>query len=872
MEYLNSKFSHSARQFIQNTASNIISLVFVAVLLLCLSNVAEAQFSFNSTNWTFVDKTPVPGNFNVSSFVAGVGGNPNHYVLSDTFVGQIFSCWHSQSLNLSQDFMFSFRITFGNGKQGYSDIADGVTFTLTTQPITDTLIGGPTNYIGYVGIPNSFAIEFDTEFNVYEGGPEWLLINGTSVSTECHTAYLQGSPIAIPGTYQPMLDNFASVRGQTICVTVIWKRTNGVDSSAGYDLITFIEGVERNNMHFATLGDLIPGLNQNNFYSNFGITSATCYYPNRHEIEFISLMNGNLPEMYDTTDYQFSAYTFMHLGKYEPHLGKNEGLYVRNDIRYTKKIILFACSEISLEFKFQFKFSSDTMNIPLAGICLYDTSYINDGIVLWSEVFDQNREWSYLDSGTYKPLPFGVGGFGMDSIRLDSIILSLVSDKLLDTFIIRLVALGDTMYFAIPFSIKEVNYDIFSDYFADSLPDNMQLINKGSKLHPDTLIVTLVPDSLEQSIKLPLLDSCEYVISGIDSSMFTASGVPKIVGLPDSAVLNFQFLDTCGISTSLEISLDCYCISPLNLVINAPECDEEVPCDCESVNFYSSFPQQGLPLKLIPPVNPNVPIFRYSYRICVDSLECVVGLEEPIINDYGLEYKYPAEICILPDTVYYDTAHSDTGLCFAVPMRLCQEMIPTPYCIDFGYRCQILPIGLEYHTYSVTIRAILESGEICEHTANLDFTCGRPLYKFIVVKDSTGGIVRPCDNNVIGICYELYNMVSEPLHIAIYDKFGYKQKDVMSEVPTKLSDTLTQDISMLPPDDYQMVFLMGNQLEIVPFTIEGIIKSAAVVPNPTSGIASVDYELNCLPSEPMRVTINDIITGNELIELHNGFV
>jgi len=114
--------------------------------------------------------------------------------------------------------------------------------------------------------------------------------------------------------------------------------------------------------------------------------------------------------------------------------------------------------------------------------------------------------------------------------------------------------------------------------------------------------------------------------------------------------------------------------------------------------------------------------------------------------------------------------------------------------------------------------------------------------------------------------------VPMPLHIAIYDKFGYKKKDVMSEVPTKLSDTLYADVRLLPPDDYYIAILMGSQFDVVPFTIEGIIKSAAVVPNPTSGIASVDYELNCLPSEPMRVTINDIITGNELIELHNGFV
>ena len=178
-----------------------------------------------------------------------------------------------KTLDLSKDFVFNFTLHFGGGISNNGMIADGFVFVMTTTPVSNSLIGTGVNYIGYgdgpsSGILNSFAIEFDTEYNSGEGGPGNLpFIN----DGDCHTSYLQnGSMAAIPGTFKPMQDSFATVRNKSICVKIVWKRTNGVDASGGYDLITYIEElstgvmVERNDMHFATLGDLISGLSQAN--------------------------------------------------------------------------------------------------------------------------------------------------------------------------------------------------------------------------------------------------------------------------------------------------------------------------------------------------------------------------------------------------------------------------------------------------------------------------------------------------------------------------------------------------------------------------------------------------------------------------------
>ena len=293
MAYI-SQFLSECVKHIQNLASNILSVgIAIVLLFMCVTNEINAQ---NQVITSFPDSSFHRNERPLGNY-APLGGNRHRLTRNRT--GEKTAIWwvsnpgsptpHSM-LDLSQDFVISFKLTFDS--ISYAVIGDGFTFCMTSQPTTNNLIGDRVWFIGYGTIQNSFAIEFDTEWgdrNVSdtpfgEGGP----LQGSG----CHTAYLKnGSMTALPGTYKPMLDNWAGVTGKTICVTIIWKRTNGVNSFGGYDLITYINNVERNNMHFAMLGSLISGLNPTNKYCNWGVTSANCT-DSEHIVEFIKMENG----------------------------------------------------------------------------------------------------------------------------------------------------------------------------------------------------------------------------------------------------------------------------------------------------------------------------------------------------------------------------------------------------------------------------------------------------------------------------------------------------------------------------------------------------------------------------------------------------
>ena len=100
-------------------------------------------------------------------------------------------------------------------------------------------------------------------------------------------------------------------------------------------------------------------------------------------------------------------------------------------------------------------------------------------------------------------------------------------NKYIETFKVMLIAYGDTLHF----EIEYYNTDLFYYYFTDNLRENMELIKDTNYNYfsaPHKLTLTLPFDSLHQTITLPLVDSCNYRISGVDSSKFEVP--PTIVG------------------------------------------------------------------------------------------------------------------------------------------------------------------------------------------------------------------------------------------------------------------------------------------------------------------------------------------------------
>lgn len=125
---------------------------------------------------------------------------------------------------------FQFRITNPGGAGGG---ADGLTFTV--QTVSDTA-GGIGQGIGYAGIGNSLAIEFDTYFNLgldETGGSNHVGID------------LNGSvdSVVSTGELSPNFDNgnvwyaWVDYNGLTDTLEARWSDTNNRPSSAGLSLI-----------------------------------------------------------------------------------------------------------------------------------------------------------------------------------------------------------------------------------------------------------------------------------------------------------------------------------------------------------------------------------------------------------------------------------------------------------------------------------------------------------------------------------------------------------------------------------------------------------------------------------------------------------
>jgi hypothetical protein len=103
----------------------------------------------------------------------------------------------SLGLNASFSTFFSFAILGRGGADVGNSGADGLTFTLQAN---STALGGNGGGLGYEGVPNSVAVEFDTYDNVEPGGSNHVGINtGGSITSLQSTPFLgpdfdNGSP------------------------------------------------------------------------------------------------------------------------------------------------------------------------------------------------------------------------------------------------------------------------------------------------------------------------------------------------------------------------------------------------------------------------------------------------------------------------------------------------------------------------------------------------------------------------------------------------------------------------------------------------------------------------------------------------------
>jgi hypothetical protein len=183
------------------------SLLAAAVLL---ADSAAAQ-SFNFSNFASTSGLSINGN---------AAQNGNKLRLTPALGNQSGSVFSTNSislgLNASFSTFFSFEIL---NRGGLGNGADGLTFTVQTN---SNSVGGIGGGIGYEGIPNSMAVEFDTFDNSEFGGSNHVGIdlNGSVTS------------VVTTGLLSPDFDNgqvwFAWVdyNGMTSVLQARWSQSN----------------------------------------------------------------------------------------------------------------------------------------------------------------------------------------------------------------------------------------------------------------------------------------------------------------------------------------------------------------------------------------------------------------------------------------------------------------------------------------------------------------------------------------------------------------------------------------------------------------------------------------------------------------------
>jgi hypothetical protein len=340
---------------------NLLVLVTISVLysisLLNAQTYPITNFSDTTYFWVVNNtrKTAAPSD-QVYGYISG-----NEYRLTGLPQWQSVAMWYNggsitgagneHKIDLSKDFIFDFKLYFGNDRRNNTaESGEGICFVLHNMDMTiDSIrnsIGSNGFFLGYgvcsgnnngntfaidttygdtanITIPNgtlpSFAIEFDTHWaNFFNGneGRELFDNNNYYSSATPHIAYLQGDRMhAMVGTAPNgnRENAMVSIAGNSWygwhCVRVHWKRTNGVDSSDGYDLTTYLdyETIARDGTfvfdgkHYNSISDLIPTLSEYEPYVSWGIVANNGENPTEKEISFIALRNDSLSIAKDST-------------------------------------------------------------------------------------------------------------------------------------------------------------------------------------------------------------------------------------------------------------------------------------------------------------------------------------------------------------------------------------------------------------------------------------------------------------------------------------------------------------------------------------------------------------------------------------------
>ncbi|OUR90828.1 hypothetical protein A9Q87_12820 [Flavobacteriales bacterium 34_180_T64] len=236
----------------------VLKKCFLLILIFCFSSKANAQL--------------------IPSFVGDANdlGGDCYRITPDLF-NQAGAVWYSNAIDLSSDFIIDFRANFGtNDANG----ADGM--TLVFKDSTNPIIGGLGGGMGYGGILNSLAIEFDTWQNNDLADPffDHIAIISNGLNNHTFAANLAG-PIQASITSTNIED------GNEHDIKIVW-------TAATNTLAVFFDCDQR----LSYTGDIINSIFSGVSDVYFGFTASTGGASNQHVVcfDYISFSSNLLDQ------------------------------------------------------------------------------------------------------------------------------------------------------------------------------------------------------------------------------------------------------------------------------------------------------------------------------------------------------------------------------------------------------------------------------------------------------------------------------------------------------------------------------------------------------------------------------------------------
>ena len=795
-------------------------MLIVSTLLFASLNGFEAEskiFTFNWPNDFYTDSASIQNGYLPDSCFM-YNPSEGYFQFTDTFLSVGSKIFLKEQISLKEDFVLNFKIRISTGKKNfpfpYPGQGLGVIFTTDRQEARYT----PHRFT--LGIP-AFICEIDQYHDALFRYSDGYDMEGDLSRTGYtqHTSFLKDNKyVAINGIHRLQTKDTSVCNNTWICCKIVYKVNSSGAGTIEFWMEEMATGqmVKRNSYNFPHIDSLISGVTDStNGLVYLGAGSSTCSgsteNPAKQDFKWLSLENRPMSSI--------DFYVFSSL-----FIGSLDGM--------TSGGISTGCGEIT-NAPLHFVPGTKEYHLNHSEIhCLNDISWSNKLPFIRCDIFDPDRSWEYLNGeGEWDTIPPIVVDNGKrDSLDLDSLMRNFVSGNYIDTFRVRLIAYGDTLEFA----VKYYNVDFFYDYFTLNPQGDMELEKyDGYDYHPyssHSLTLKMSADSLSQRIALPHVEGCEYILSGIDSNLFSSdpAGYPYIDTTNGDLELVFTLStsDTCGISTAFNLALDCECVRGLDITLGVvcPAADT-----CSGVIFSDNGYYQDDPK--FPYIKPN---YKHYFTATSTDGRQIVRFSIQDLTGIGVGgHKYsPSSYQGLPGesiTINANNIRCNDSLITSI-QKYCVwlEGDDEPCCHEFTftYKCCCEP--------QISKREFERDKDITRGDINV-------LAGFI------GGAVPPLDDSV---------------RISLVDSFDVEQFLIFNGWSGNSMNGIPANISHLLPGGYFVKFVAIDTMAILPITLlpsGSLLEYVKFVPNPASNtdFGTLSFKFFQVPISSVNIVIKN---------------